>query len=171
VRSDHALTISALESGPALSRPMITRPNSRPCKERENAGLGCLQRPTVAEHLIKVHESCHATVASRESYSGVRTSCSRLPACAVYQQEWHNPEQSILDGTSLFLRNFGFLGYSDRNARVSAKDLGQVLADHINNQCSSDQVAVPAPGKSTVHDWKKISEKLRAQVAARHSTQ
>jgi hypothetical protein len=56
-----------------------------------------------------------------------------------------------------------FLDYSDRNPRVSAKDLGQALADHINSQRSGDQVAVPAPGKSTVHDWKKISASLRAQ--------
>jgi hypothetical protein len=39
-----------------------------------------------------------------------------------------------------------FLDYSDRNPLASAKDLGQVLADHINGQRSSDQVAVPAPG-------------------------
>jgi hypothetical protein len=46
---------------------------------------------------------------------------------------------------------------------VSAKDLGQVLADHINSLLSSDQVTVPAPSKSTVNDWKKISANLRAQ--------
>jgi hypothetical protein len=56
------------------------------------------------------------------------------------------------------------LDYSDRNPRVSAKDLGQVLADHINSHRSSDQQAVPAPGKSTVNDWKKISANLRVQV-------
>jgi hypothetical protein len=46
---------------------------------------------------------------------------------------------------------------------VSAKDLGQALADHINSQRSSDQVAVPVPGKSTINDWRKISANLRAQ--------
>jgi hypothetical protein len=56
-----------------------------------------------------------------------------------------------------------FLDYFDRNPHVSAKDLGQALADHINSQRSSDQVAVPGPGKSTVHDWKKISANLIAQ--------
>jgi hypothetical protein len=56
-----------------------------------------------------------------------------------------------------------FLDYSDRNPRVSAQDLDQALADHINSQRSSDQVADPAPGKSTVRDRKKISVKLRAQ--------
>jgi hypothetical protein len=47
---------------------------------------------------------------------------------------------------------------------VSAQDLVQSLADDINGHRSSDQVAVPAPCKSTVNDWKKISANLRAQV-------
>jgi hypothetical protein len=88
---------------------MIFRPGGLPGKERENAILGCLQRPKVAEQLILVNKSCHATLVSRESYSRVRTSCSRLPACAVCQREWLNPEQSVLDETSLFLRKFGCL--------------------------------------------------------------
>jgi hypothetical protein len=93
----------------------------------------------------------------------VRTSCSRLPACAVYQREWLNPEQSVLDGTFTLSEKLWLLVFSDRDPRVSSKDLGQALADHINGQRSRNQVAVVAPGKSTVNDWRKISANLRAQ--------
>jgi hypothetical protein len=47
------------------------------------------------------------------------------------------------------------LDYSERNPKVNAVDLGTALAEYVNGKRSPGEVAVTAPGKSTVNGWKK----------------